>query len=158
MRRAFAKILQHEMEANDRVVLLTADLGYGMFNEISLKFPNRFHNIGAAEQAMVGIAVGMALAGKIPICYSITPFLLYRPFELIRNYLSGESVPVKLVGSGRDRDYVHDGPTHWAEEDKKCLSCLSGLRTYWPESIDELLRVSRDFFDNNKPTYLNLRR
>ncbi|HUX14870.1 MAG TPA: hypothetical protein VMW52_00260 [Phycisphaerae bacterium] len=158
MRRTFAEILRNEMDADGRIVLLTADLGFGMFNEIRARHPDRIHNVGAAEQAMLGVAVGLALAGKIPVCYSIAPFLLYRPFELIRNYLQGEGVPVKLVGSGRDRDYAHDGPTHWAEDDADILDALPRIRCWWPADAAELLRVSAEFFHGGEPAYLNLRR
>lgn len=158
MRRAFAEILLREMDADDRIVLLTADLGYGIFDAIRQKHPDRFHNVGAAEQAMIGIAVGLSLAGKIPVCYSITPFLLYRPFELIRNYLDGEGIAVKLVGSGRGRDYLHDGPTHWADDDSDIMELLWRVKSWWPKSIDDLHRISNNFFYDNTPSYLNLRR
>ena len=158
MRRTFAEILRNEMDADSRIVLLTADLGFGMFNEIRARFPARIHNIGAAEQAMVGVAVGLALAGKIPVCYSITPFLLYRPFELIRNYLHGQGLPVKLVGSGRDRDYAHDGPTHWAEDDEAVLRALSAIKCWWPADAVALRRIWDQFVYSVEPAYLNLKR
>ena len=158
MRRTFAEILRNEMDADGRIVLLTADMGYGMFDEIHARFPDRCHNIGAAEQAMVGVAVGLALAGKIPVCYSITPFLLYRPFELIRNYLNGEGVPVKLAGSGRDRDYQHDGPTHWAEDDEAILRAVPNVKCWWPADAADLRRVWDAFLHGGQPAYLNLKR
>jgi transketolase len=146
------------MDRDGRVVLLTADLGYGLWNEVQARFPARFHNVGAAEQAMVGMAVGLALAGKVPVCYSITPFLLYRPFELIRNYLSGERVPVKLVGSGRDLDYRHDGPTHWATDDRVMLAAFPNIAAWWPEDNNALAVAADAFLHCDGPAYLNLNR
>jgi transketolase len=158
MRRAFAEILHAEMAAHPGVVLLTADLGYKMWDRIAADYPDRFYNVGAAEQAMVGMAVGLALAGRIPICYSITPFVLCRPFELVRLYLDHERVPVKLVGSGRGRDYAHDGFTHWADDDRAILHLFPAVQCYWPETAADLAAVVPGLLANDQPSYLNLRR
>ena len=88
MRKTFSKYLYDEMAVNPDIYLVTGDLGYGLWDKIRLDFSNRFYNVGSAEQLMMGSAVGLAMEGKIPVVYSITPFLLYRPFELIRNYLN----------------------------------------------------------------------
>ena len=97
MRRKFQELLTEEMRANDDIVLLVGDVGYKVFDHLREEFPQRVINPGAAEQLMIGMAVGFALDKKIPVCYSITPFVLYRPFEFIRNYLHHEQIPVKLV-------------------------------------------------------------
>lgn len=110
-------------------------------------------NVGSSEQLMIGVAIGLSYSGYIPVCYSITPFLLYRPFEFIRNYLSHEQVPVKLVGSGRDRDYDHDGFSHWAEEDKRIMSQLD-VTVCKPAKLTE--KVFEQFLLCEKPAYLNL--
>lgn len=110
-------------------------------------------NVGSSEQLMIGAAIGLSYSGYIPVCYSITPFLLYRPFEFIRNYLSHEQVPVKLVGSGRDRDYDHDGFSHWAEEDKKVLGQLD-ITFYKPKKLTD--ETFEQFLMSEKPAYLNL--
>ena len=83
MRKEFAKILHQEMSANEDIVVLTGDLGYGLWDKIRIDYPDRFWNVGSSEQLMMGMASGMAMDGKIPFVYSITPFLLYRPFEFI---------------------------------------------------------------------------
>jgi transketolase len=158
MRRTWAKLLYEAMRQDEKIVLLTGDLGYGMWDNIRDSYPQRFYNCGSAEQAMLGIAVGLALGGKIPICYSITPFVLCRPFEIIRNYLNHEKVPVKLVGAGRDRDYGHDGFTHWGEDDKKICECFPNLVTFRPDTNDELISVFSTILYNNRPSYVNLRR
>src|SRR3989304_5093505 len=101
MRRCFVDVLHTKMAVNNDIWVVTGDLGYKMWDEIRRDYNNRFINVGSAEQVMVGVGIGLALEGKIPFVYSITPFLLYRPFETIRNYVNREEVPVKLVGSGR---------------------------------------------------------
>src|SRR5687768_10786753 len=110
---------------NEDIFFITADLGYGLADDIRKDFPGRFINTGAAEQAAMGIAVGLAMSGKIPFVYSITPFLLWRAAETIRLYVNRESVPVKMVGCGRDSDYEHDGFSHYAGDD---VSLLRGFR------------------------------
>ena len=140
MRRCFADILHQQMARNKDIWVITADLGYKMWDKIREDYPQRFLNVGASEQAMMGIAVGLALEGKIPVVYSITPFLLYRAFETLRNYVDHERIPVKLIGSGRDRDYVHDGFSHWAEEDRDILKILNNIESRWPEDVTNCRR------------------
>jgi transketolase len=156
MRKEFAKKLHDAMKKDDRIFLITADLGYGVLNDIRKDFPKRAINIGSSEMLMVGIAVGLAQSGYIPVCYSITPFLLYRPFELIRNYLNHEMVNVKLVGSGRDHDYSHDGISHWAGDDMNIMSSLKNIQLYKPNNITD--KVFKLFMYNDKPSYINLSR
>ena len=154
MRQQFVKLLIEEMRKNEKIVVLTGDLGYGLFDSIKDEFPDRFVNVGSCEQLMIGAAVGMSYEGWIPICYSITPFLLYRPFELLRNYLNNEKTCVKLVGSGRDDDYSHDGFSHWAGDDISILSCFENIKLYKPKQLTD--DIVYDFIYNNKPSYINL--
>lgn len=158
MRGWFAYELHGLMRLDDHIWVVTGDLGFGMFDSIQKDYPERFINVGAAEQAMMGIGVGLAIGGQIPVVYSITPFLLYRPFETVRNYLQHDGIPVKLVGGGRDRDYSHDGFSHWAEEDRDIMKILSNIEAHWPETKEELPQLLTRILYNGKPSYLNLRR
>lgn len=159
MRKLFAELLKEQMVVNPDIYLITGDLGFGLFDDIRDSFPDRFYNTGSAEQLAVGLSVGLALNGKLPVVYSITPFLLYRPFEFIRNYVNHESIPVKLVGSGRDQDYAHDGFSHWASDDREILAAaFKNVRGYWPNSKQELSDMFFGFMYDNKPNYLNLSR
>ena len=112
MRKVFSNILHDYMAIADNIVVIVGDLGYGLWDKIRIDYADRFYNVGSSENLMVGTAIGMAMENKIPIVYSITPFLLYRPFEMIRNYIDHESIPVKLVGGGRDKDYGYLGIVH----------------------------------------------
>ena len=138
MRKEFASFLHAEMALNEKLILLTGDLGYGLWDQIKIDYPNRFYNVMSSEQLMLGAAVGLATEGFIPIVYSITPFVLYRPFELLRNYLHHENISVKLVGGGRDRDYGYLGFSHWAEEDLDVLASLPNIKCFKPDlcSVD----------------------
>ena len=157
-RAHFADLIYKKMSKNKKIWIVVNDLGYKMWDKVRENFPDRFINVGAAEQAMMGIAVGLALSGKIPIVYSITTFLLYRPFETIRNYINYEKIPVKLIGGGRDQDYLHDGFSHWAEEDKEILSILKNIESVWPENNEDISQIVDEMIKKNKPWYVNLRR
>lgn len=158
MRKYFADLVLQEMKTNKKVYVLTGDLGYKMWDEVRQKFPERFINVGAAEQSLIGVAVGLALSGKIPIVYSITSFLLYRPFETIRNYIHHESIPVKLIGGGRDRDYASNGFSHWSEEDKKLMKILSNIQANWPKNNTDLEKLFAEMISTPAPYYINLYR
>lgn len=158
MRGWFAWELHSCMSLNPKIWVVTGDLGFGMFDRIRDDFPDRFLNVGAAEQAMAGIGVGLALEGKIPLLYSITPFLLYRPFETIRNYINREQIPVKLIGSGRNKDYLYDGFSHWAEEDHEVMKIFPNIKSFWPKTKEEIPKLLPEILSNNEPVYLNLSR
>ena len=158
-RRRFADSLFNEMKKNPNIFLITGDLGYKMWDDIVTTFPERIINPGAAEQSMIGIAVGLALSAKIPVVYSITPFLLYRPFETIRNYINHERIPVKLIGSGRDNDYIHDGFSHLSNEDREVMNIFSNIKSFWPDDVESIAPlVSQMISDSSNPWYINLKR
>ena len=157
-RRRFADAVFDEMTKNKNIWVLTGDLGYKMWDPIKEKFPKRFLNVGAAEQLLIGISTGLALEGKIPIAYSITPFLLYRPFETIRNYVNHEKIPVKLIGSGRNKDYLQDGFSHWSEEDKKVMKIFSNIKSFWPNNVENIPKLVSKMIADPSPYYINLKR
>jgi transketolase len=158
MRKECITLLAAEMVKNDDIIVLTADLGFGVLDLVKDSFPSRFHNVGAAEQLMIGAGIGLAEQGKIPVCYSMSSFILYRPFEFLRNYVNAENIPVKLIGSGRDKDYSHDGLSHWAHDDEQVLAVLPNIKIYKPKSIQELEDQFEEFLYSDKPAYLNLTR
>lgn len=158
MRALFAHSIHEKMRQNKKIYVVVGDLGYKMWDTVRKDFPDRFINVGAAEQTLIGIGVGLALNGKIPIVYSITTFLLYRPFETIRNYINYEKIPVKLIGSGRNKDYIHDGISHWAEEDKQIMSIFKNIKSTWPDDIDEIPKLVNKMIKSNHPWYINLKR
>lgn len=157
VRKTFVKLLHEEMRKNEDIIFIIGDLGYGHFDKIREEFPDRVINPGAAEQLMLGMAVGLALDGKIPVCYSMTPFILYRPFEVIRTYIDYENLPVILIGAGRGKDYASAGWSHWATDDKEHLSGFHNLQKYWPSS-EELEKQFENIIYSRKPVYVNVSR
>lgn len=158
MRNTFGQLIADAMTRDPNVWLLTGDLGFGILNKARELHPDRALNVGAAEQLMTGAAVGLADSGKTVVTYSITPFVLYRPYEFIRNYLHHENVPVKLVGTGRGRDYGHLGFSHWAEDDDTMLANFPNIEVYKPETKEELIEIWDKWLYSPNPAYLNIRR
>lgn len=158
MRRTFFKELYKAMKKNTDIWAISGDLGYGGFDRIRDDFPTRFINVGAAEQTGLDIAVGLALQGKIPFFYSITPFSLYRPFETIRTYIDHENIPVKIIGSGRRKDYAHDGFSHDATDDKKFMLTFKNIISIWPQTKEGVKDLMYLAVNEQKPFYINLSR
>ena len=157
VRKTFVRLLHEEMKINNKVVLILGDLGYGHFDKIREEFPDRVFNPGAAEQLVLGMACGMAMEGLIPVCYSMTPFLLYRPFEVIRTFIDYEKIPVILAAAGRDKDYASAGWSHWATDDKEHLSGFSNLLKLWPDERTLELEF-KNIINTKLPYYVNLKR
>tara|TARA_Y100000766_G_scaffold163816_1_gene140914 strand:+ start:405 stop:881 length:477 start_codon:yes stop_codon:yes gene_type:complete len=155
-RQRFTELLTEEMRQNENIILLVGDVGYKVFDHLREEYPDRVINPGAAEQLMIGMAAGLAMDGKIPVCYSITPFVLYRPFEFIRNYVNHEELPVKLVGSGRNDDYGLCGPSHFAWEDLDVMKALPNIDIHYP-TFPEEIDIKR-FLYSESPSYINLQR
>lgn len=152
----FAYELYQQMKENPNIFLLVGDLGYRVFDKHFEDFPDRCINCGASEQAMLGLAVGLALDGKIPFCYTITSFFL-RAAETISLYADHESVPIKLVGSGRDDDYKHDGFSHDATRVQQLLATLD-IVAYFPDNKDKIPVFVDHMVMNNQPSFISLRR
>jgi transketolase len=152
MRRKFAAELYNLMFADSNIFLIVGDMGFGLLDRIKKEFPMRFINVGAAEQTMIDVAVGLTLEHKIAVVYTITPFLLFRPFEQIRNYVDHESIPVVLVGSGRDKDYSDAGFSHDAS-DHDIIKAFRNIKFI----EDEDFNLSEIIY-SRVPTYLNLKR
>lgn len=132
MRKAFVESLVQAARRDPRIVLLTADLGYAALEPFMEEFPDRFFNVGVAEQNMVAMATGLAEAGLVPFCYSIVCFATLRPYEFIRNGPVVHQLPVRIVGMGGGMDYSTNGVSHYGIEDVGVMRVLPQLAIYTP--------------------------
>ena len=132
MRHALAATLEEIAATDERIVVMTGDLGYLVLDRFAERFPQRFFNVGVAEQDMLGIATGLAEAGFIPFVYSISTFAVLRPFEFIRNGPIQHRLPVRIVGVGSGYDYGLNGLSHYGLEDVAVLRGQPGLAIIAP--------------------------
>lgn len=158
MRKAFFNSLVKSAESDKDIILLSADLGFGFIEPYISKFPNQFINVGVSEQAMLGIANGLAIARKKVICYSIASFSLIRPFEFFRNGAIAQHSGVMVVGVGPGFDYSQDGLTHYCLEDLALVQSQPGLLIKTPATPTDVSASLLNFVSNPVPTYLRLPR
>ena len=134
MRFIFVKELIKYAKKNKNVYLVTADLGYRAFEDFKKLFPERFINVGVAENNMVGVAAGLALTGKKVFVYSILPFLVFRSLEQIRNNICHNNLDVTLVGAGGGFSYGPQGISHNTSEDISIIRSLPNIKVFNPGS------------------------
>lgn len=156
MRGTFVKTLCEIAERDDRVVLMTGDLGFTVLEGFREKFPKRFYNVGVAEQNMVGLATGLAESGLIPFCYSIGTFASLRPFEFIRNGPVLHHLPVRIVGLGAGFEYGTAGMTHYSLEDIGVLRTQPGLDIVAPADFEQTRSALLQTWDVAEPVYYRL--
>jgi len=156
MRNSFFNELKNKMSEDNSLFLLVADMGLGLVEDIQKMFPDRFLNVGIAEQNMVGVASGLCNAGFRPFCYTISNFLIQRAFEQIRNDVCIHNYPVTLIGTSTGYDNGLLGPTHQVIDDIGCIKILPNIRIYSPATINSIKIVFDDLINNNFPAYVRI--
>lgn len=156
MRSAFAQVLLDLAAEDDRIVLLTGDLGFAVLEPFAERFPDRFFNAGVAEQNMVGLATGLAEAGYTPYVYSIATFASMRGYEFVRNGPVLHHLPVRVVGVGGGMDYGHNGVTHYALEDAGIMRVQPGISIVAPADPEQTRAALPALQRLPGPVYLRL--
>lgn len=156
MRRDFVKQMMIEMELNKDIVFLTADLGFNALEGIKEKFPDRFINVGIAEQHLIGMAAGLALEGKKVIAYSIASFSSMRPYEQIRTDVCYQDLDVKIIGAGGGVNYASHGITHHSVEDLAIMNVLPNMKVIVPSYSWEAIEATKALMKNKGPSYMRL--
>ena len=152
MRYRFGKLLAEMIDADPSIYVVVADIGFGVFDTLKEECPDHLINTGIAEQATIGMAAGMAMEGFKPVVYTITPFLLERPFEQIKLNVMQQKQNVKLVSYG---DYPDLGPTHITSNLTLLCQALK-IPLLEPKSIEETLQMTRDMFKHKNPIFMYL--
>jgi len=156
MRNAFADEITKLAAQDERVVLLSGDIGNRLFDNFKAQCPDRFFNCGVAEQDMVGVAAGMGLCGLRPVTYTITPFTTARCFEQIKIDICYHEVPAIITSVGGGLSYASLGPTHHSLEDIGTLRSLPGLTILCPGDAWEVRGTLRAALKHDGPVYLRL--
>jgi len=158
MRAEFLDKIFEIAKTDERLVFMTADLGFGVVEKFAERFPDRFINVGVAEQAMIASATGLAEAGMVPYCYSIATFTSLRALEFTRNGPIAHGLPVKVVGVGAGMDYGFDGFTHFAIDDVSALRPYPGFLIWAPADAEEVTEDLEEIHNDPRPTYIRLLR
>lgn len=156
MRNAFADEITKIGRMNERVVLLSGDIGNKLFDKFKELAPDRFYNCGVAEANMMGVAAGMALSGLRPVVYTITPFTTTRCFEQIRVDVCYHRAPVVIVGTGSGLSYADLGPTHHSLEDLAIMRTLPEITVLAPGDPLELRAALRAAIEHDGPVYMRI--
>lgn len=156
MRNSFINTL-HEMAKTDkRIFLLTADVGFSVFEKYMKDFPDRYLNVGVAEANMIGVAAGLAMSDKIVYAYTMVQFLTMRCFEQIRLDLCYQNTNVKLIGSGGGLTYGSAGATHHAIEDISIMRSLPNMCVICPGDPVETRYAVKASLERPGPVYIRV--
>jgi transketolase len=156
MRNAFATEITALAAEDDRVVLLSGDIGNRLFDDYKKRAPGRFFNCGVAEANMIGVAAGMAMCGLRPVVYTITPFVTTRCLEQIRVDVCYHHVPVIIVGTGSGLSYASLGATHHSCEDIAMMRSLPHMTVVCPGDPVEARLAVRAALAYDEPVYIRL--
>lgn len=156
MRNAFSDALVAAAVADPRVLLLTGDHGYALFDQFRKTCPAQYINCGVAEQNMVGVAAGLAKAGFKPVVYGLAAFVPIRVLEQIKIDICYENLPVILIGDGAGLVYSHLGTSHQSTEDIACTRSIPELIVLSPADRFEMTAAMQLAFQSNSPVYLRM--
>lgn len=158
MRNTFSETLYQEAKENLDVYIVVADISpAGSMAKFTAEYPERFINVGVAEQSMIGICAGLALKGCRPFAYTIATFALYRPFEMIRDDLAYQNLPVTVVGMGAGLVYSTLGSTHHSQEDIAIAGAIPNMQIVSPCDPLECIEATRwCAVQDNGPVYFRI--
>lgn len=154
MRRKFGKIISEIASKDKKVRLIVGDIGYGIFDEFRKQNPKQFINMGICEQSIIGIAAGMALEGLKPWVYTITPFLIERPFEQVKLDIDQQNANVKLIGFA---DYPTLGPTHSEIDARKLMSQFKNIKSFYPNDGQSTEKIINQCHKLKGPCFVSLK-
>ncbi len=156
MRQQMVKTLEELMIYDERLVVVLAEISYSYFNKNSPQFSERILNVGIMEQTMVSVAAGLAMEGFIPAVHSITPFLVERPFEQLKDDFCYQQLGGNFISTGASYDYSVEGMTHHGPGDVQILRSLPGMQIVVPGTPGEFDALFREAYANGSPTYYRL--
>src|SRR4051794_9722869 len=156
MRNSFSAALVAAARRDPRVLLLTGDHGYALFDEFRRRCPGQYLNAGVAEQNMVGVAAGLAKGGLRPVVYGLSAFVPMRVLEQIKLDVCYENLPVVFIGDGAGVVYGTLGVSHQCTEDVAALRALPNLAILSPADDLEMTACMRLALAANGPTYVRM--
>lgn len=147
----------YDIAAKDKnVIFITADADAFSLRKYKNDFPERFINVGVAEQNMVTVATGLALSGKKVFIYAIIPFITMRCYEHIKANICSMNLPITIIGAGAGLSFGNDGPTHHAIQDIAIMRILPELTILNPSDSNSANACAQIAYKNNSPTYVRI--
>ena len=156
MRNAFSDSLILAAKSDPKILLLTGDHGYALFDEFRKVLPDQYINCGIAEQNMVGVAAGLAKAGFKPIVYGLAAFVPIRVLEQIKIDVCYENLPVIFIGDGAGLVYSYLGTSHQSTEDIACTRAIPDLTVLSPADRFEMTASMALAVKLNSPVYIRV--
>lgn len=156
MRNAFINTILEACTYRDDIFIISGDAGLGVFDTFKEEHPDRFLNLGAAEQNMISFAAGMAMTGYKVLVYNIIPFVLYRCYEQVRNDICYQDLPIILAGIGSGLTYSPQGMTHYSVEDLSLARTLPNLTVLSPIDPVEAKLAAHYALSASMPVYVRL--
>jgi len=149
----YEELLREFTSRDERFIAMTAE-NRGPFRGLSVELGKRMIDVGIAEQTLIGMAAGLALAGKIPIVHAFSTFMTMRAFEFIRTDIGLPRLPVKLVGSANGILSEANGPTHQALEDIGLMRGIPNINIFCPADADDLIIGMPQILESPEPFYV----
>lgn len=156
MREEFTDIVGAALDHDPRLAVVLAEISADRFTGAAARHPDRVLNVGIREQALIGVAGGLALTGLRPVVHSIAPFLVERPFEQIKLDLGHQRVGAVLVSTGASYDYPAAGRTHMAPGDVALLDTLPDWTVHVPGHPREFAQLLRAALPGDDLVYLRM--
>ena len=156
MRAALSDALVRLAKADPKVLLLTGDHGYALFDNFRRECPTQYINAGIAEQNMVGMAAGLARTGFRPVVYGLSAFIPVRVVEQIKLDIAHDKLPVILIGDGAGFVYSHLGTSHQSTEDIACTRAIPYMSVYSPADRFEVSICMDLAYQQMSPVYLRM--
>ena len=156
MRNEFIDLLSEAASGDPRILLVTADLGYGVVEKFKERVPSQFLNLGITEQSAVSICSGLAASGYRPFLYSIANFPTFRAMEQIRNDMSYMNLPVTIVALGEGFSYGTAGYSHHLVEDIGALRSLGTVSIFSPTYTHEVSASLEKILTSHSPSVIRL--
>ncbi|MGH2407754.1 MAG: transketolase family protein [Candidatus Limnocylindrales bacterium] len=156
MRAQMGTTVQALMDTDPKLAVVLADISSGYFAGAIAAHPLRMVEVGIMEQAAVSVAAGMALEGFVPVVHSITPFVVERPFEQIKDDFCYQRLGGNFISTGASYDYGTDGFTHYGMADVPILRTLPGMEIVVPGTAGEFDALFRAAYADGAPTYFRL--
>jgi len=156
MKQAFIEALTKLMEKDEKVIIVTADMGFSVFEDIQKRFPKRFFNTGITEQASISFVAGLAMSGFKVYFYAQAPFISMRCLEQVRLDIAYHHLNVKLIGSNSGFSLNQYGVSHYGLEDVAIIKTLPGVMIFVPADSVEMTASMEESYKIKGPVYIRM--